>query len=62
MKSLADTFTSGGSTLIPLVPSASVIRRHSSMYSTTFSVVPISNVSTADMYSTGWYVFMYAVW
>ena len=31
-----------------------VIRRHSSMYSTTFSVTPISKVSRADMYSTGW--------
>jgi hypothetical protein len=35
-------FTSGGSTLMPLEPSGIVSRRHSSMYSTTFSVEPIS--------------------
>ena len=42
VKSMSDTFTSGGRTLIPLPPSGNVSRRHSSMYSTTFSVDPIS--------------------
>jgi hypothetical protein len=62
VKSLSEMFTSGGRTRIPFAPSGSVIRRHSSMYSTTLSVLPISNVSSAAMYSTGWYAFMYAVW
>ena len=53
VKSLSDMFTSGGNTFTPREPSGISNRRHSSMYSTTFSVDPISNVSTADMYSTG---------
>ena len=55
-------FTSGGSTLMPRAPSGSGMRWHSSKYSAIFVESPISNVSRAAMYSTGWYVFMYAVW
>ena len=53
--------SSGGMRVMQTVP-GSVRRRHSSMYSTIFSVEPISYVSRAAMYSTEWYVFMYAVW
>jgi hypothetical protein len=42
----AETFTSGGSTRIP-------IARHSSIYFTILSVSPISEVSSAAMNSTG---------
>ena len=54
VKSAPDSFTSGGSTLMPS-------SRHSPMYSATLVEESSTLVSRADMYSRGWWHFMYAV-
>ena len=46
VKLKSEEFTSGGFTVIP-------ISRHSLIYFTTFAVLPVSEVSRADMNSTG---------
>ena len=46
VKFLSDLLTSGGRTRMPM-------SRHSLMYFTTFAVLPVSDVSSADMNSSG---------
>jgi len=50
-----DRFTSGGSRAMPM-------SRHSLMYSDTFSAESSTDVSSAAMYSRGWWSLNHAVW
>ena len=54
VKSASDSFTSGGRSLMPM-------SRHSAIYSATFVLLSSTLVSSAAIYSRGWWHFMYAV-